>query len=435
MKYKDILKLNNSQSEFFKNVLSLLSGSAIASIISFSLWPILTRIFSPEQFGLFYIYSSIINSLHLIVTGRYEIAILLPEKDKSALHIAVGAFLIASLSCFALFIFFSLFNFQISEILNSKALSSWLYFIPGVVLLIASNQIASYWLLRNKAFKASSYIKVTQSALTGAGGTLLGTLRFSNGLIWGDIIGKIGVLIMSILQMKRIGFSLNQITKSDIKKELKHYNYFPRYNAIPSFLDNFTLNLPTILVNAFYNSSLSSFFNFPRQILGTPLSLISSSVSQVLFQRISLKKNNQESIMNDMLNVLKLLSLISIVFLFITLFFSEDIFAFIFGEKWRIAGHYAKFLSVSIAIKFIVSPLSIIFPSLNAIKVGSAWQVLYFILTCVLFLCGEMSILNFMIVYILIDLVVYLFYLYLIFRAVMKYENNIRPSDVYQFTK
>ena len=79
--FKKLLK-----SEFSRNVMTLLTGSVIAQFIPLLLTPILSRLFSPEEFGLFAFYISIITLFSAIATGRYELAILLPKDDKKAIN-------------------------------------------------------------------------------------------------------------------------------------------------------------------------------------------------------------------------------------------------------------------------------------------------------------------------------------------------------------
>ena len=73
--------------EFSKNVLTLVSGTAIAQIIPIAISPVLTRIYTPEEFGIYAIFTSIVIIFSVISNGRYELAIVLPEKDEDAINI------------------------------------------------------------------------------------------------------------------------------------------------------------------------------------------------------------------------------------------------------------------------------------------------------------------------------------------------------------
>ena len=75
------------KSEFSQNVLTLMTGSTLSQAIPIAISPILTRIYTPEDFGLYAVYIAIITILGTIVSGRYELAIMLPKKDEDAINI------------------------------------------------------------------------------------------------------------------------------------------------------------------------------------------------------------------------------------------------------------------------------------------------------------------------------------------------------------
>ena len=78
---------NRAKSEFTKNVLTLMTGTSIAQAIPIAITPILTRIYSPNEFGLFALYMSIVSVVVIMATGRYELAIVLPKNNEDAANI------------------------------------------------------------------------------------------------------------------------------------------------------------------------------------------------------------------------------------------------------------------------------------------------------------------------------------------------------------
>jgi len=54
------LKQKLDRNDFLKNIMVLLSGSSLALLIPFIITPILTRFFTPEDFGLWGTYSAIV---------------------------------------------------------------------------------------------------------------------------------------------------------------------------------------------------------------------------------------------------------------------------------------------------------------------------------------------------------------------------------------
>ena len=85
------------QSTYARNVITLMTGTAFAQALPIAVSPILTRLYTPAEFGVFAMYMAIASILGVLVTGRYELAILIPKQDRDAIHIAA---LSAALSVF-----------------------------------------------------------------------------------------------------------------------------------------------------------------------------------------------------------------------------------------------------------------------------------------------------------------------------------------------
>jgi O-antigen/teichoic acid export membrane protein len=76
------------KSEFGRNVLTLMTGTTIAQSIPVAITPILTRLYTPEDFGLLAVFVALTAILGSIANGRYELAIMHPEKDEESINIA-----------------------------------------------------------------------------------------------------------------------------------------------------------------------------------------------------------------------------------------------------------------------------------------------------------------------------------------------------------
>ena len=124
-----------ARSEFSRNVFALMTGTTIAQAIPIAISPILTRIYTPEDFGVFALYMAIASILSVIATGRYELAIMLPKKDEDAINIAALSIIISFFVSFVSLLIVFVFNAQITNLLGNPEISNWLYFIPLTVLL------------------------------------------------------------------------------------------------------------------------------------------------------------------------------------------------------------------------------------------------------------------------------------------------------------
>jgi O-antigen/teichoic acid export membrane protein len=335
-------------------VLALMTGTTIAQAIPIAISPILTRIYTPEDFGLLAIFISIASLLSVIVTAKYELALILPKQNRYAYQLLLLAVLILiSISIFYMIsILFLQFIYEFSTIY---------YLLPIVVFFIGLNNIFDKYNNRIKNYKLMSkqrIIKTTVESFISISFAI--SLGIQTGMIWGFILGyTISSLIMIYINYNYFKKQNFNISKNKIKFLSKRYINFPKYSMPHSFLNSLSANIPIFLIPFYYGSHALGLYAFGLKIIQAPLSLLSNSIFNVLGQKMAEEFNNGNNIKPLFLDITKKLSIIaiSLIPLFI---FIDDIFAYIFGEEWRIAGDYIQILSPWLLLIFVVSPLSTI---------------------------------------------------------------------------
>ncbi|MCK5823357.1 MAG: oligosaccharide flippase family protein [Bacteroidales bacterium] len=420
---KNFIKNN----EFVKNLVTLISGTAIAQIIAVLFQLIVRRIYTPADFGAFAVYMSLVGIVATVVTLRYELAIVLPKKDKTAANVFFLSIIINFLFSLLLFIAVLIFKDKLVSFLNFPAdYSYWLFFVPLSVFLFSLYQSINYWLIRKKAYKSSSINKIVRRSAEGSVQASFGYLKVPFGLVIGDFVGNIANNISGFYQILKNKFKFSYINKTELIYVLKRYKEFPKYNTFPALFNSISLLLPIILINKFYSQTLTGYFDLSRVVLAMPLALITTSLSQVLLQHISEKKNKHDSIKKYILNISVILFITALIGVTVFSLWSVNIFSFVFGENWIMSGEFTKILIFSYAIKFIVSPLSVIFTSLERIKIGSIWQFFYFCLIISLLFFRSFDILIFLKIYVIIDLIAYSVYFLLILFVSNQYEKSLK---------
>ena len=83
------------KSEFSKNSIALLGGTVFSQLIPIGLSPVLTRLFSPTEFGVLALFVSISKIISVFITGRYEPAIVLPKEDRDGVNLMGAAFFLS----------------------------------------------------------------------------------------------------------------------------------------------------------------------------------------------------------------------------------------------------------------------------------------------------------------------------------------------------
>ncbi len=405
-----------------RNVLTLLTGTTIAQGLVIAAAPILTRIYTPEYFGLLALFISIAGILSVVVCWRYELAIVLPEENKDAANLLILSVIINIGMCLFTLLAVLFLAKTFGGWLGVPEMVSWFWLLPISLFLVGIYQSFNYWSTRNKQFKRLSISRVNQAVSgigcqLGLGGlTNLGAGGLLSGHLFGQFIGT-GVLVWQVVRddCKSIitAFNLKIILQQAIR-----YRKYPIYSCWPSFLDNLTLALPLLFFARFFDSTIVGFFSLGMRLFQIPLSIIGASVSQVFFQRIADEYNKTGAINHIVEKTFKRLALFSVPLLLIMLF-APPLFELAFGAEWRTAGVYVQIISPALAIRFVVSPLSIMFGALNRQGISTVWKIIAFISTLTfLFVSLWFNDPLYSVVFLSInDTFLYLFYLMIIFKV------------------
>ena len=358
------------KSEFGRNVLTLMTGTTIAQAIPIAISPILTRIYTPEDFGVFALYMSIASILSVVATGRYELAIMLPKKDKDAINIVVLSILISFFVSFLSFFIVWIFNTNITNLLGSPEISNWLYFIPVTVLLTGLYQSFNYWSNRKKLYKRLALSRVTQSGTTATVNLVMGFNGFnSSGLIFGGLIGQgIATTILGKFILKEDNYIFKYINQLKMIALAKKYIKFPKYEIWSGLSNRVSSQAPVILLASFFNTSVTGFYSLAYRILTLPMSLIGSSIGQVFLQESSKIRNDKIALRNLTKNTFIKLFILGLLPMSFIGVYGDYIFLFVFGQEWIVAGQYAQILSIWLFLVFLGSPLSTLFITLEKQK-------------------------------------------------------------------
>jgi O-antigen/teichoic acid export membrane protein len=368
------------KSEFARNVLTLMTGTTIAQAIPIAISPILTRIYTPEDFGIFALYMSVASILSVVATGRYELAIMLPKKDEDAINIVALSILISFFVSFIALLIVFFFNAQITNLLGNPKISSWLYFVPLTVLLTGVYQSFNYWSNRKKNYRRLAITRVVQSTTIASSNLGMGFGGFgASGLIMSTLLGQgIATTVLGRLVWRDDKKIFKRVRKLKMFALMKKYKKLPIFNLPNALIDGFRLSGIMILIAKFFTTATLGQFSLAWKMVQTPMSLIGSSLAQVFFHKITVtSKDELYPIVKKF--ILKGVLLSTPIFLLIY-FFSTDIFIYIFGLKWKLAGDIASILSPWIFLNFISSPLSILYIVLGKEKIGLFFSILYMLI-------------------------------------------------------
>lgn len=416
-------------SELFKNTSILLSGTALAQLIPILLEPILRRYYSPEIFGAYSVYLSLLGILIIVASFKYELAIILPKKDKEAANIFILSVILSFFFSIILLIIVLIWKKNICIFLNlSLTYVNYLYVIPLGTFLFSLYQSINFWLIRKKKFLAISQNKFIRRSFEGSGKIGFRFIVGTYGLVIGDILGHIANLVSGVIQAHKSGLNLKLINFNKLRYVSRKYIEYPKFNVIPSFLSACSYLLPAILINKFFSTEYAGFFDLSKLVLSIPLALIATSISNVLLQRVSEKYREKQSFVKEFIPIVIIVLLIAFTELFIISLWGADLFIFIFGKKWSLSGEISEILIWSFSISFITASFTSVFIAMKKIKIYSFWQLFYFICIMSLYFFRKYGFIDFLKVFVFIEIISYLIAISMIIVVMLKYELNLKRS-------
>lgn len=348
-----------SQGGFFKSVSVLVGGTAFAQALSVLVLPVITRLYSPENFALFAVYSSILGILAVATCLRFEIAIPIPEKDKDALSLFILAILsnIAFTSILVLVIF--LFQVQILDIIQQPKLKPFIWLIPIGVFLAGLYNSLQYWTTRNKQFSIIAKTRITQSITSSTAQIGGGYYGFGSiGLIVGQIINfSAGIVRLSINFWKQSKFLFNHISTAQLKENLKKYDKFPKYSTFEALAHIMAIELPVVIIAAVAIGPEAGYLVLAMKVMSIPITLIGGAIAQVYLSHAS-EYYNKGELRAYTLKIIKKIALLTIIPLVLIGVMAPFIFPIVFGNEWSRAGYMITWMIPWFIMQILSSPVS-----------------------------------------------------------------------------
>ena len=350
----------------FARALALLSGGTmLGQLCLVASSPILTRLFTPEDFGVLAVFAAILATLAVILALRYDFALPLGDDDKRAAATAYGAAGIVAINAAIIAIAVFAFAGQFSAAVGIPALEPLLWLFPPTVLVHGWIVVLTYWSLRRQTFKLNSISKLVLGATQAGLQLFLGFLAFgAPGLIIGYSTG----MLMQFLYLYRGTSSADRqlifgTSFNEMRAALKEHWRYPLLYAPSALMTSSAQLLPPVFLAMVYGPALAGLFALGQRVVGMPVRMLSHSAGQVFLSEVpKLAPDKVEKLFLKTSWRFLALGLVGMVPL---IFIGPWAFALVFGEKWRVAGEIVGWLVPLYVSRFTVLAVSQVLNILN----------------------------------------------------------------------
>lgn len=367
----------NAQGGFLKAVSVLVGGTAFAQGIAILALPILTRLYSPEEFSLFAIYTSLLLVLSVVSCLRFEIAIPISENDTEAIHIVLLAVLSNFLISLLIGLIIWIFHSDIILLLRQPDFASLIWLVPIGVFFSGLYNTLQYWSTRKKKFTLIAKTRMIQSVSGTSAQIVMGLIGLSVlGLIVGQIIKvSAGIRGLALSLYKEAYYIIQNVNLKKLKEVFKKNDRFPKYSALEALANSAAIQLPIIIIAAFAIDAEAGFLMLAMQVMAIPLGFIGGAVAQVYLAHAPEKYNTGELREYTYQCILRLIK-IGVIPLLIICFSAPIIIPFIFGEAWQRTGEMMVWMLPWFIIQFLVSPVSMSLHIIGRQRIALLLQVI-----------------------------------------------------------
>jgi O-antigen/teichoic acid export membrane protein len=409
---------------YFRDLFVVFSGSSIAEILPIIITPLLTRIYLPEDFGIYGFVLSIATLLGVFSTLRYENSIII-AKDYEEAHVALRLCEYISYASHFLLILLIIITSRFFLATNDQYIT-WFMLIPLVSFSSAFLRVQISFATRKSNFKDISKIRILQAiSIAFLSATFGLTALIENGLIWALIVGNvIGILLFKLKQKER-----ELIAWQQIMLFFKRHKNFALYSLPAELVNTGTSRYPLLIAPIMFGTEVAGYLTLAYRLVGLPARFISTAVAQVFFQHTSTSARSAQNCRQLFLitsGVLLIISLVGFGSLFMV---NDSVFETVLGAKWKNVGEYIRILIPLFAINFIVSPQSSLIYVAEKQSLDLLWQISYFlcILICSL-ICWWFfeTIESVLLTIVLVGSIAYLVYFWIM---LMLAENLSKPNQ------
>lgn len=366
----------NAQGGFLKSVGVLVGGTVFAQGIAVLSLPILTRLYSPSEFSIFAVYTSLLGILGVISCLRFEIAIPISQDDKEAVALVFLALISNVIITILITLFIYFFSTEILFLLKQEAFTKLVWLIPVGTLFSGLYIAFQYWATRKKKFTIIAKTRMVQAISGVSVQVVMGIASFSViGLIFGQIVKvSAGLYQLVICFWQDAKKYLKDIKLEYLKITFKKYDQFPKYSTLEALANSAGIQLPIILIATISISSEAGYLMLAMQVMMIPMQLIGNAVSQVYLGDASEKYKVGELSQYTKQCILKLLK-IGLIPLTLISILAPIIFPYIFGAEWKRAGDMVLWMLPWFIMQLLVSPISMSLSVTGNQKIGFILQI------------------------------------------------------------
>lgn len=374
------------ENEFFRGVTILVSGTALSQLMIVILTPVLTRLYSPEEFGILSVYLSIVLTVSIVTSWYYDTAIPLPKKEADAINLLGLSMAILLFNTLVAAVLLSVLKKPLLNIFDTDGLKDILFFLPFSIFGFGLFKLFEMWMVRKEDYKHITAGKVRMNLTQIFSQAGLGLVWPSSGsLMTGEVMGRlVGGGGMAYVSWKKLRYQFECLSVQSVKQMARRYIRFPLIASWSTLLRSLTHHLPTLFIAFALGVKAAGWYLLADRILALPDALLGYSVKQVYVAKSAkILHVSFEKFKALFWSMFKRISIISFIIYTLLTLIAPFLFPIAFGDSWRGASVFMQCLSFFYFSSLIMGPISEVFILLEEQYIQALAEIIRFVLLLV----------------------------------------------------
>lgn len=387
-------RLTNSR--VVRSVVIVAGGTAGAQAISLAFSPILTRLYSPEAFGMLGTFLAIFAVMAPLAAFSYPMAIVLPKRDKDAICLAQLSIALGLLNACLIAGLLLGWGDALISVIGLEPITPFMLLLPLAMTFSAVLTVAMQWVIRKKRFAFKAKIGIIQSLLVNSLKAGLGVVLPQAGVL--ILVTTLGSGLHALMLYKRNTTGANSTyslshtfeTLSTYRRLAVQYKDYAFFRTPQATLNAASQGLPVVILAANFGAATAGLYALSRMVLEAPAKLLGHSVVTVLYPRI-----NEAAIAGEDITRLIFMATMALLGIGSLLFgglmvLGPELFGWVFGDEWRQAGSFAQWLALWALMSFAARPCVAAIPVLRLERFFLLHEIVSAVVRCLALFMGAM---------------------------------------------
>jgi len=349
---------NRRLSSHWRDVYWQLSGTGLAQLVGIAGIPVLTRLYTPEDFAVQSLFLQVVTYGTALVTWRYEYFVQLPKSDDDVRALNRLVLMLGFFTVLLLTPLLWRFRDVVAAQLGNSDVAPWLILAPMTAVLFSWSVAIQNNAQRRGDFKTSGLSElVGKLAYVSTG--IVGALAHlgAAGLVITSGASAIGKAAFGIWRQPAEGRGTLQVEVGAVRRVRSRYGQLATSTVLAHVLSTSAIALPQVAMARLYGADILGQFALVMATIFLPTGLIGVAVGHVYYQRAArtwAEGTPFVALWREM--TLKLLMIGVPVYALVALL-SRAAYPFVFGDQWDVAGGFATWMAAAAFVSFVSTPM------------------------------------------------------------------------------